>query len=89
MRPKSIILLSVIASVEGIIYKMMIMKNKILLMIIIVLFIGGYGVFFSLVNAKPISDLALTYELGNCDKDSPGNCCLNSRIGEVRNIISN
>ena len=62
---------------------MMIMKNKILLMIIIVLFIGGYGVFFSLVNAKPISDL------GNCDKDSPGNCCLNSRIGEVRNIISN
>ena len=40
----------------------MIMKNKILLMIIIVLFIGGYGVFFSLVNAKPISDLALTYE---------------------------
>lgn len=68
---------------------MMIMKNKILLMIIIVLFIGGHGVFFSLVNAKPISDLALTYELGNCDKDSPGNCCLNSRIGEVRNIISN
>ena len=49
----------------------MIMKNKILLMIIIVLFIGGYGVFFSLVNAKPISDLALTYELGNCDKDNP------------------
>ena len=54
-----------------------------------VLFIGGYGVFFSLVDAKPIPDLALTYELGNCDKDSLGNCCLSSRIGEVRNIISN
>ena len=130
----------------------MIMKNKILLVIIIVLFVVGYGVFSSQVDVKPISDLALanvealaspdeagkcpdpydvynhqfgfvqrtgrykldancevtiagkkfkiaglssgvtatlTYELGNCDKDSPGNCCPNSRIGEVRNITSN
>lgn len=129
----------------------MIMKNKILLVIIIVLFVGGYGVFSSQVDVKPISDLALanvealaspdeagkcpdpydvydhqlgftqrrgtytinancevtianktikiagfsagatvtlTYELGNCDKYSPGNCCPNSRNGEVRNITS-
>ena len=32
--------------------------------------------------------VTLTYELGNCDKYSPGNCCPNSRNGEVRNITS-
>lgn len=128
------------------------MKNKILLVITIVVLAGGYGVYSSQVNVKPVSDLVLaniealassgeagncpspydvynhqlgftqrtgrftlnanceatiagkkfkifgcsggatvtlTYELGNCDKDSPGNCCPNSRNGEVRNITSN
>ena len=27
-----------------------------------------------------------TYEIGNCDKPSPGNCCPNSRIGEIKLI---
>lgn len=32
------------------------------------------------------STVTVTYEIGNCDKYSPGNCCPNSRNGEI-NII--
>ena len=28
--------------------------------------------------------ITLTYELGNCDMESTGNCCPGSRIGEIR-----
>lgn len=31
--------------------------------------------------------VTITYELGNCNQQSPGNCCPNSRNGEI-NIIS-
>ena len=27
-----------------------------------------------------------TYEIGHCDMPSPGNCCPNSRIGEIINV---
>lgn len=43
------------------------------------------GIKFKL-GAKKNTKITLTYELGNCDKPSEGNCCPNSRNGEI-NIV--
>ena len=33
--------------------------------------------------------VTLAYELGDCDKDSQGNCCRDSRNGEVKILYLN
>lgn len=43
------------------------------------------GIKFKL-GAKKNTKITLTYELENCDKPSEGNCCPNSRNGEI-NIV--
>ena len=36
-----------------------------------------------LVGANAGAHVTITYEIGNCDMSSPGNCCPGSKIGDI------
>lgn len=45
--------------------------------------INVFGKVIKVADGKVGGSVTITYEIGNCDLYSPGNCCPNSRNGEI------
>ena len=48
--------------------------------------INIFGKKFKVGGVNVGAKVKKTYEIGHCDMPSPGNCCPNSRVGEIINV---